>query len=105
MSDIIAEREDGNDASFYVEKIKKDMSKESILLMIDEQVLEYADEEVMKENDLDEYEYYSEFGNGEAEDDILNNIISKYIPKDTKNYSELFCCIFDELKEWLDIIY
>lgn len=83
-------------------EIKNNNSKEDVLNQIDEQKLEYLDEG-WKEEFEDENEAYEETGRGEAENDILMQLIDS-IPEG-KQISDIDkIIIFDELVIYYELI-
>ena len=44
---------------------------------MDEEVMNWVDHDQMEEDGIDEFEWYSEYGNGEAEDALIHNLIGE----------------------------
>ena len=62
-----------------MEKIKELYSEDKVIEMYDNEIFggDWIDREQMKDEGYDdEYEYYRDYGRGEAEDVIINNIIN-----------------------------
>lgn len=65
----------------YFEKIKDKYSEEDISKLINEKIDDYIPENWQK-NYNDKYEAYSELGRGEAEDEVIKEIINKVVGDD-----------------------
>jgi len=60
-----------------IELIKSKYTETMICEKFDEEVLNWVDTTVMEEEGLDEYEWYTDYGNGEAEDNIIYELIDE----------------------------
>jgi len=69
-----------NNKEQIVKYIKENFSEEKVLNDLDQEILQWLDEDWNDEFES-EYDWYGEYGNGEAEDvvrnDIINNILTK----------------------------
>ena len=65
------------------EKILEKYSVLNILHSVDEQMLDYVDDDWEEDGFDSEYEWYCEYGRGEAEDDVINELVREY----EKDYS------------------
>lgn len=72
------------DLDFVLTKIKEEFSEDKVSKMLDEEILEWVDSDWQDDFDS-EYEWYVEYNNKEAEDVIIDQIISWY----EKNYEKL----------------
>ena len=57
--------------------ITNKFSNEEVYSQVDEAMYDYIDRDVMEEEGLDEYEYYSEYGRGEAESQVIYDLINE----------------------------
>lgn len=57
------------------EFITNKFSEEEVYSQVDEAIYDYLDHDVMEQECLDEYEYYSEYGRGEAENQVIYDLI------------------------------
>ncbi|MCK9416859.1 hypothetical protein M0Q97_09405 [Candidatus Dojkabacteria bacterium] len=68
-------------ASEIFEKIKKDFSDMDICGLFDEEIMSgnWIDSDQMEEEEYEsEYDYYTDFGRGEAESAVFEEILKKY---------------------------
>lgn len=64
-------------AKDYFHKIEAAWSEDRVAAEMDEQILEYIDDDWADEGFDDEWGYYLEYGHGEAEDDIINEMLNE----------------------------
>jgi hypothetical protein len=86
------------DINLAMSKIKGQYSQEKVDEMFDEELLEWVDDS-WEEDYESEYDWYVDHNNGEAQDVVIESIISWYKKEFSKeiskdDYSELF----DEIK-------
>jgi len=80
--------------------------EEEVLSLIDAQILEYVDYDSMESEGYDnEYEWYTDYGRGEAESDILTGLINeaKHELKIGELNIEEHCEVFDAIKDHFGI--
>jgi len=70
----------------FAERMLENYSVIDICDSVDEQMLEYIDDDWEEDGFATEWEWYCEYGRGEAESDIINGIINEY----QKDYSGKF---------------
>lgn len=64
-----------------IENIKAKMSIDEFVAELEDKILDYADYEQMEDEGIeDEYEFYENFRNDEAEDDIFQYLIERENP-------------------------
>lgn len=86
-----------------IEKIKTQYSPDDILNLLDEEILNW--DYGYTESEIDEYEsrfdFYYEYNNGEAENAVVDNILSKFGTSRNKLFEENedYLLIFEE---WLE---
>ena len=84
------------------EKIKELYSEDKVIEMVDEEIFggNWIDREQMKDEGYDEeYDYYKDFGNGEAEDAVIDSIIT-----DIKSQYKLDFDEYDDATSLVDFI-
>ncbi len=90
-------------ANEIVDKIISENEESAILERVDDQRSEYIDSDWDANGDYDdEYEWYIDHCNGEAEDDILNAVLKQFETKyGLAIAADDYLHIFDQLKsEW-----
>lgn len=65
------------DTDFIIAKIKEEFSEQKVAEMLDEEILEWTDEDWSDEHDS-EYDWYIDHNNGEAQDVIIDQMINWY---------------------------
>ena len=86
-----------------IDRIREDHPADEFLAELDETIIGYCDYEQMEDEGIeDEFEWYSNFGSGEAESDVIEQ---NYIVKTSKEMgiqltTDEHCEMFDELNEF-----
>jgi hypothetical protein len=66
-------------ASEIFEKIQKDFSDTDICESFDEEIMNWIDRDQMEDEEYEsEYDYYTDYGRGEAESVVFEEILKKY---------------------------
>lgn len=73
LRDLITESNE--DIEKAKEWIIKNFTETKVARMIDEEIINWVDEDWEEEGFDSEFDWYSEYGHGEAEDEIVNEII------------------------------
>lgn len=76
-------------------------SEDDITQIYDEEIINWVDYDQMNDENIeDEYEYYNEFGRGEAEDTIISNLIQEAKSKLELPITDLeYIALFQKIKE------
>ena len=91
---------------YIFEGIKKDYSKGEIPGWLDREILNWLDDDWQETHQI-EYDWYTEFCNGEAEDVIINEMINHGIEKynnKEKLAIDKHCRLDERLREYYDIM-
>jgi len=72
---------DKKEVESYAKEIMKRNNCKSIISDIDDQMLEYVADDWEEEGFDSEYDWYQEYGKGEAEDDIIEGLVREYEKK------------------------
>ncbi len=84
------------------EEILKENTIEEIISMIDDAKLDYIDYDQMEEEGIkDEFEYYNEYNNFEAEDSVLNSLVEYACVNLDFNLYDLDTSEWDDLTDWI----
>ena len=73
---------------------------------LDEEVMNWVDRGQMEEDGIDEFEWYSEYGNGEAEDAIIKNLTDeaqRALQINTKLSVDEQIDLYEKIKEHYDL--
>lgn len=63
----------------YLKKIQKDFSDTDICESFDEEIMNWIDRDQMEDEEYEsEYDYYTDYGRGEAESVVFEEILKKY---------------------------
>ena len=91
------------DIEIFKEKILEQYDEQQIGFMVDDHILEYIDDDWQDDGEYDdEYEWYSDFGCGEAEDDVIKEIIEDIVGIDIE--PDIYVEYSNALKELFNVL-
>lgn len=77
------------------QRVKDELSESKLCEVFDEKVLDYVDRDQMERYDLNNaYEWYSEFGTGEAESDVLHWVANKLNEEPSRDLKDTILDVF-----------
>ncbi len=93
--------------SQIITQIKQENSSVEVIDLFDEEVLNWIDHEQMESEGIEnEYDYYTDFGNGEAENVIYESLINDWMKTHNKNKKLSFhdhCRVYELLEETYEL--
>ncbi len=92
------------DIQFAMSKIKENYSEDKVTEMYDEEILEWVDDDWQDDYES-EYDWYIDHNNGEAQDSIVDQVISWFKRTYNQELSDSdHCDLFDAIKEEYSVL-
>ena len=84
-----------------ISQISKDYPEEEVCKLLDKEVLNWVEPDWNKEFD-NEYDWYSDFGRGEAEEVIIDKMIGSWVSEHNQGVelpNELYLSVYESIRD------
>jgi len=87
-------------AQEIIDKIKETNSEMDVCMSFDNEMLNWIDGDWKDDGEYDsEFDWYIDHNNGEAQDEVAKGLIEEIVPKLESEDTDLYCEVFDLVKE------